>query len=74
MRKIAIALTAFAAIGIALPVTSPASADTVKKVIIKHGDRDHDRAWHRAHDRHHDKKVVVIKGRGDRDHDHDHHD
>ena len=64
MRKIVIALTAFAAIGIALPVTSPASADTVKKVVIKHGDRHHDRGYHRGWD--HAKRVTVIHR--DRDH------
>jgi hypothetical protein len=59
MRKIVIALAAFAAIGIALPVTSPASAETVKKVVIKHGDRDHhDRGYHRGWDNH--KRVTVI--------------
>jgi Ni/Co efflux regulator RcnB len=71
MRKIAIALTAFAALGIALPVTSPASADTVKKVVIKHRDRDRIQVRHHDFDRHHGKKVVVIKNRGHRDHDHD---
>ena len=75
MRKIVIALTAFAAIGIALPVTSPASADTVKKVVIKHGDRHHDRGYHRGWDHAkrvtvgHDKKVVIKTRGGDRDHD-----
>lgn len=62
MRTLAIALAAFAAVGIALPMTSPARAE--EKVIIKKGDRDHD--WYRHH--HHHKKVVVIKHR---DHDHD---
>lgn len=65
MRKIAIALAAFAAIGIALPITSPASADTVKKVVIKR-DRDHDRGLHRGWDRQHGNKVVVIKRDRDR--------
>jgi hypothetical protein len=67
MRKVLIALAAFAAIGIALPVTSPADAAVTKKVIIKHGDRGH----HRVMDRHHAKKVVVIKHRGGRRHDRD---
>jgi hypothetical protein len=62
MRKIAIALAAFAALGIALPMTSPASADTVKKVVIK---RDNDRDRHVNRDR--AKKVVVIKRDRDRD-------
>ena len=59
MRNVFIALAALAAIGIALPVTSPADAAVTKKVIIKH--RDHDRGLHRGWDRHHGKKVVVIK-------------
>jgi hypothetical protein len=48
-------------------VTSPADAAVTKKVIIKH--RDHDRGMHRGWDRHHGKKVVVIKHgrRHDRD-------
>jgi Ni/Co efflux regulator RcnB len=65
MRKIVIALAAFAAIGIALPVTSPASAATVKKVVIKHGDRHHDRGLHRGWNN--TKRVTVIHR--DRDHD-----
>ena len=64
MRKIVIALAAFAAIGIALPVTSPASADTVKKVVIKHGDRHHDRGYHRGWNN--TKRVTVIHRDRDR--------
>jgi hypothetical protein len=69
MRKVFIALAAIAALGIALPVTSPAEAAVTKKVIIKH--RDHDRGMHRGFERHHAKKVVVIKHRGGRRHDRD---
>jgi len=65
MRKIAIALAAFAAIGIAMPLMSSARAEEAKIVIG--GDRDHDRDMRRHH-----KKVVIIKHRrhrhdGDRD-------
>jgi hypothetical protein len=64
MRKIVIALAAFAAIGIALPVTSPASADTVKKVVIKRG-HDHDRGYHRGWNN--NRRVTVIHRDRDRD-------
>ena len=53
MRKFAIALAAFAAIGIAVPLTSSARAEEAK-VVIKTGDRDHDRDMQR----HHKKKIV----------------
>lgn len=69
MRKLAIALTAFAVVGIALPPTSSARAEE-EKVVIKRG--DHDRDWRRHHDwrrDHAEKKVVIIKHR--RHHDHD---
>jgi len=59
MRNVFIALAALAAVGIALPVTAPAEAAVTKKVIIKKG--HHDRGLHRGWDRHHGKKVVVIK-------------
>ena len=61
MRKLVLALSAIAAIGIALPVaaTTPASAETV---VIKRGG-GHDRGWHRGWERHHDRKVVVVKRR-----------
>jgi hypothetical protein len=59
MRNVFIALAALAAVGIAMPVTSPAEAALTKKVIIKNG--HHDRWLHRGWDRHHGKKVVVIK-------------
>jgi hypothetical protein len=67
MRNVFIALAALAAVGIALPVTSPADAAVTKKVIIKH--RDHDRGLHRGWEHNHGKKVVVIKHgrRHDRD-------
>lgn len=74
MRKIIIALAAFAVVGTALPVVS-ASAQTV---VVK--ERHHDRGLHRGDWRRHQAKVVVIKrDRGhhygrrhfNRDHDHD---
>jgi hypothetical protein len=65
MRKAFIALAAFAALGIALPVTAPAEAAVTKKVIIKSG--HHDRGMHRGWRNAHAKKVVVIK-RGRRHH------
>jgi hypothetical protein len=56
MRKLAFALAAAAALGLATPVvTSPASAET--KVVIKNK-RDHHRHWNRGH-----RKVVVIKNK-----------
>jgi hypothetical protein len=55
MRKFALALAAFAALGIAaLPAVS-AQAETV---VIKK--RHHDRGWHEGWHHHHGK-VVVIK-------------
>lgn len=64
MRKIAIAFAALATIGFLAPTMQSASAETT--VIKRHGDRDHDRDW----GRHHHKKVVIIKHRGERrDHD-----
>ena len=69
MRKSAIALAAFAAVGIALPLISSARAED-EKVLIKRSDRDHDRDrdWRRHHA---EKKVVIIKHRRHRDHDND---
>jgi hypothetical protein len=63
MRNITLAIAALTAIAFALPVI-PASAEDA--VIIK-TDRDHDRDWQR----HHHKKVVILKTHHDRDHDHD---
>ena len=56
MRKFVLALSAVAAVGLALPIatTTSASAETV---IIKRG--GHERGWHPM--RHHERKVVVIK-------------
>jgi hypothetical protein len=64
MRKFAIALAALAAIGIAAPLTSSTRAEEAK-VVIKTGDHDRDMQ------RHHKKKIVIIKHRRHRDHDHD---
>ena len=63
MRTFALALASVAAIAIAAPAgTTPANADTVKKVIIKRdGDRGHHYGW-RNRDR--DRSRVVIKHRG----------
>jgi hypothetical protein len=85
MRKFALATAAAAALLFTAPsftgVTAPAEAATTvvkKKVVVKHGDRDHmrkkvvvrhgDRGLHRgwSHSRHYgaNKKVVVIKKKG----------
>ena len=61
MRKLALILSAVAAVGFTLPLaTTAAQAETV--VIKRSGDRGHDRGYHRGHS----KKVVVIQ-RGHRD-------
>ena len=61
MRKIIIAIAVLAMVGFIAPTVQSANAETV--IIKKGGDhRDHGRDW--GH--HHDKKVVVIKHRGDR--------
>jgi hypothetical protein len=59
MRKIAIAIAALAIAGFAAPSMQTANAETI---VVKKG--GHDRDW----ERHHHKKVVVIKHRR---HDHD---
>lgn len=64
MRKLFIAFTALAAVGIVTPIiTGTAHADE-KKVVIKKGDRGHHYGW-RNH--HHVKKVIIKKGDHDRD-------
>jgi hypothetical protein len=64
MRKFAIALAAFAAVGIAMPLsTSGASAQGA--VVVVQPDRDHDRGLHRGW-RHHEK-VVIVKHRAPSD-------
>lgn len=56
MRKLVLALSAVAALGLAMPlVTTPAEAETTKVVIKK---RDHHKHWNRGH-----RKVVVIKNK-----------
>jgi hypothetical protein len=56
-------LAAIAAVGIVVPVTAPAQAETVKKVIIKkHGDRGHHYGW-----RNRNRTKVIVRHR-DRDH------
>ena len=63
MRKLLIALSALAALGIAMPImTGTAQADE-KKIVIKRGHRHHDFDRHRHHAK------VIIKKHG---HDHDH--
>jgi hypothetical protein len=57
-------LAAIAAVGIVVPASAPANAETVKKVIIKKGDRGHHYGWRH---RHRDGAKVVIKS-GDRGH------
>jgi hypothetical protein len=59
MRKVVIALTVLAALGLALPVVSSANAESTKTVIIKRGGH-HDRDRH-AFNRHRADKVVIIK-------------
>jgi hypothetical protein len=66
MRNVFIALAALAAVGIAMPMTSPADAAVTKKVIIKKG--HHDRGLHRGWRNAHAKKVVIVK-HGRRHHD-----
>ena len=72
MRKFAIVLAAFAAVCVAMPLsTSGASAQGA--VVVVQPDRDHygdhDRGLHRGW-RHHEK-VVIIKHRRHHDRDHD---
>ncbi len=57
MRKLVIALSAIAAVGIAMPVmTGAAQAETI---VIKKGDRGHHYGW-RHH--HHHTKVIIKRG------------
>ncbi len=59
MRKFAIALAAFAAVGIAMPLsTSGASAQGA--VVVVQPDRDHDRGLHRGW-RHHEKGGAITR-------------
>jgi hypothetical protein len=73
MRNLMIGMAALAAVGIAMPATTPANAETVKKVIIKkrggddgvrkkvvikHGDRGNHYGW-----RNRNRSRVVIKRR-----------
>ncbi len=60
MRKIVLALAAFAAFGLVVPAAAPARAQDAK-VVIKTGDRDHGPRFHQER-----RKVTIIK----RDHDH----
>jgi len=69
MRKFAIVLAAFAAIGIAMPLSTSGAGAQGTVVVKTDRDNDHDRGLHRGW-RHH-KKVVIIKKRRHRDHDHD---
>jgi len=70
MRKLLLALSALAVVGIAGPVSAPAHAEEGRVVIKEH--RDHPRFFERFrhHDRdyepfrHHDHKTVIIKKRG----------
>ena len=54
MRKLLIALSALAALGIALPATTGVAQAETKKIIIKRGHHHH-------HDHHHHAKKVIIK-------------
>jgi hypothetical protein len=60
MRNVFIALAALAAVGIAMPVVTPADAAVTKKVIIKKSGH-HDRGLHRGWRNAHAKKVVIVK-------------
>jgi hypothetical protein len=70
MRKLLLALSALAVLGIAGPLSAPAQAEE-GKVVIKER-RDHPRFFERFrhHDRYsarfrdHDRKTVIIKKRG----------
>lgn len=62
MRKIALAVVALAGVAFVVPAAVVSAHADTKKVIIKrgHGDRMHEH----MRDRHHGKKVVIIKKRG----------
>jgi nicotinamide mononucleotide (NMN) deamidase PncC len=70
MRKLLLALSALAVLGIAGPLSAPAQAEEGRVVIKEH--RDHPRFFERFrhHDRDsvrfrdHDRKTVIIKKRG----------
>jgi hypothetical protein len=70
MRKLLLALSTLAVVGIAGPLSAPAHAEEGRVVIKEH--RDHPRFFERFrhHDRdyepfrHHDHKTVIIKKRG----------
>ena len=64
MRNLILALSAVAAIGVAVPVTSTAHAED-SRVVIKHGDHHHHHGW----EHHHANKVVIIKHRHHHDRD-----
>jgi hypothetical protein len=63
MRKLFIAFSALAAVGIALPVMTGSAKADESKVIVKKGEHHHH--WR---DHHHVKKIIIKK----RGHDHDH--
>ncbi len=70
MRKLLLALSALAVLGIAGPLSAPAQAEEGRVVIKEHRDhprfferfRHHDRDSERFRD--HDRKTVIIKKRG----------
>ena len=70
MRKLLLALSALAVVGIAGPLSAPAQAEEGRVVIKEHRDhprfferfRHHDRDSERFRD--HDRKTVIIKKRG----------
>jgi len=57
MRKILLALSALAVVGLVGPLSAPAKAE--EKVIIKEHRDHHPRMWERF--RHHERGAVVIK-------------
>jgi hypothetical protein len=64
MRKIVLTLSALAAVGFVVPMTTSAKAEDSKVVIKERGERHHmDRGFHHGWGRGDRNKVVVIKHR-----------
>jgi hypothetical protein len=58
MRKLFIALSAIAAVGIAMPAMSGTAH--AEKIVIKKGDRGHHYGWRHHH--HHHTKIIIRRG------------